>query len=326
MFEHYPLWEEHPGEGDLMASIGGSIDEASLEGGEEGEGLPAAPAAAPAATPAAAPSPRSAPSSWAKEMHEHYSKLDPKIQDYVDLREKQMLEGLSQYKELADFGKMLKPVLDSFLPDIQQMGVDPARAVQILMNAHRVLSRGTPEQKVQMFQRIAQDYGVEVAKLTASAAAAAPGSEVDPTLKPVLDRLNKVEGALTAAQRAQLSARYNEAMAEVDEFAKDPAHPYFDEVAEQVMLLLQNPKTSLKDAYEQAVWANPVTRAKEMQRLEQETKEKLKKEAEEKAAAARKARGTPIRGSDTDRAPTGPLGSIDDTLDETLAAIKSRTS
>src|SRR5689334_813713 len=37
---------------------------------------------------------RSAPKSWAKEQHEHWSRLDPKVQEYIELREKQMLDGL----------------------------------------------------------------------------------------------------------------------------------------------------------------------------------------------------------------------------------------
>ena len=45
-------------------------------------------------------------------------------------------------------------------------------------------------------------------------------------------------------------------------FSSDPNHPYFENVREDMALLIQNGKaTSLQDAYEMACWANPETRA-----------------------------------------------------------------
>jgi hypothetical protein len=112
--------------------------------------------------------------------------------------------------------------------------------------------------------------------------------------------------------------------AEVDAFAKDPAHPYFDEVADHITLLLRDPKISLKDAYEQAVWANPVTRAKEQARLQKETEEAVRKAAEEEAKKAAAARGTKLRGKDGERASPDFVGSMDETLRETYKEIQGR--
>ena len=91
-----------------------------------------------------------------------------------------------------------------------------------------------------------------------------------------------------------------------------------------MVLLLQNPAIPLLDAYEQAVWANPVTRAKEQERLRLESEVNLRKEAEEAATAAKRGRGTVIQGRDTPVS-SDALGSIEDTMKETLKQINSRT-
>lgn len=52
---------------------------------------------------------------------------------------------------------------------------------------------------------------------------------------------------------------------EVEAFAADPAHPFFDELSDDIAAILKT-GASLAEAYEKAVWANPVTRAKEILR------------------------------------------------------------
>ena len=52
---------------------------------------------------------------------------------------------------------------------------------------------------------------------------------------------------------------------EVNAFAADPEHPYFDELSDEIVAILKT-GASLAEAYEKAVWANPVTREKEILR------------------------------------------------------------
>jgi len=59
-------------------------------------------------------------------------------------------------------------------------------------------------------------------------------------------------------------ARHASAL-EVNAFASDPAHPFFDEVADDIVAFVRA-GDSLSKAYEKAVWANPVTREKEIAR------------------------------------------------------------
>src|SRR5687768_16913065 len=69
---------------------------------------------APVETPAEEqPEPISPPSSWSKDKHEHWGKMPREAQEYYMTREKQMLDGLEQYKGDAGFGRQLK---EAFTP------------------------------------------------------------------------------------------------------------------------------------------------------------------------------------------------------------------
>lgn len=111
---------------------------------------------------------------------------------------------------------------------------------------------------------------------------------------------------------------------EIETFAADPANPHFEEVSNDMVTLLQGGVCkTLPEAYEKAVWANPVTRAKEIARQQAEATRKAQETEAAKVAAARKATAANVRTSAKSGSATAPLGSIDDTLNETLAKIRS---
>lgn len=270
----------------------------------------------------AAPVVRSVPKSWKPEYHEAWSKLDPKVQEYVEQRESEMASGVESVKGDAQVGRSLREVIAPYRPLLDSQGVkDEAQAVRALLGAHYQLSTGDENARTALFASLAKQYHIDVAKLASGAAAVV----TDPALREVTDRLNKVEGSLTAAQQAQVESLRQQTSKEVEIFAADPTHPYFNEVADHIVLLLQDPRISLKDAYDQAVWANPATRAKEQTRLSQEADAKLRKDAEEAAAKARKAKGTDVRGKEGSKSSTELLGTMEDTMRETYREIASRT-
>lgn len=267
-----------------------------------------------------APKARAVPKSWKPEYHESWSKLDPKVQEYIEQREAEQSVGLEPLKADALLAKSFKEVIAPYQPLLDSQGLkDPSYVVRSLLNTHYQLSTFDEGKKLELFANLAKLYKVDLAKVPAGEAPYA-----DPLLKAVTERLNKVEGSLTAAQEAQVNELRLKTAKEVEMFAADPAHGYFNEVADHVVLLLQNPQLSLKDAYEQAVWANPVTRAKEQARISQESEVKLRKDAEEAAAKARKAKGTDVRGKESPRGSSELVGSIDDTLRETYREVKAR--
>lgn len=284
---------------------------------------PAAPekqAAAPE-KPAAKPVPKS----WPKEAHPLWEKLDPATQEMVEKRENDFHQGIEAYKGDAAFARSVKEVIAPYQPLLDAQGIkDPTEGIRGLLNAHYQLSSSDEGQRTAYMAKLLKSYRIDPAKL--ATAVGDTTTLTDPALQPLYDQINNLTTQMTAAQTAQAEAKRAEVQREVDAFASDPAHPYFEEVAQHIVLLLRDPQMDLKSAYEQAVRANPVTWAKEEARLRSEIAADLKRQADEAAAKAKKAIGTTVRGRPTERSPAEAIGTMEDTMRETLAAIHNRTS
>lgn len=264
---------------------------------------------------AASPVTRPPPKSWTRDKHELWAKLPPDAQEYYEVRERQFLDGLEQYKGEASYGKAMKDVLSPYKPILAAQGIDEAQAVQYLMNAHYKLTQGTTEQRMAAYHKLGADL-----RLTGEAPTQ---SEVAPEIRQLQEKLSGIESSLTARQQAEATAARERAAKEVSDFASDKANPYFDEVADDIVAMIQTGH-SLKDAYEKAVWANPVTRQKEIARIQTEAAAKLKVAASKEAEAAKRASSANVRGRETRRAPTEPKGTMDETMRETLEKIRNR--
>lgn len=296
--------------GDGVASAADGNPAAS-DGGKDSATPPAtgdAAAQPPANTP---PVPRT----WRPEAAAKWAALPPEIQQEVLKREEDMFKGIEGYKAEANFAKAVRGVLDPYMPTLQQYNIDPMAQIAGLMKTHHTLALGTPEQKTALFQQLAQQYGVQF------------GGEapyVDPQVAALQQELNTLKSRLQGRETQEANAHRAKLQSELDTFAADPAHPYFDEVANDIAAMLRAGAKDLKEAYDRAVWANPVTRAKEIDRQTAERAAAEKKSAEERAAAARKATSANVKSKAKAASGTAPLGSIDDTLSATFADIKSR--
>lgn len=263
------------------------------------------------------PTTLNAPQSWAKEHHQTWASLPPQAQQYIALREKQMLDGLEQYKGHASVGRQMSEAIQPFMPALQARGIEPARAVQALLNAQAMLDRDP----VAGLKKLASDYRVDLSKI-----AAENTLPIDPNVAALQERLQQFESKLTEREQAELATKRSAVASEVEAFANDPANAHFDEVADDIAALMKAyPNLSLKDAYDKAVWANPVTRAKETSHLQQDTEKKLRENARLNALKAKTAASATVRSRDTRRTPTEPLGTMNDTMDDVLKSIRTRT-
>lgn len=258
---------------------------------------------------------RPPPKSWAKETHELWGKADPKVQDYIEKREKDFLDGLEQYKGDQTYAKQLRDIISPYQAVLNAQGVTETQAVQYLLNAHYRLTQGTPDERKTAYEQIGRDLGLVQAQ----------AQNVDPALARLQNELNGIKSTLTQRQQADLKAAQEAASSEVETFAADAAHPYFQEVSQDMVVLI-NAGHTLANAYEKAVWANPITRQKELARIQTESAAQLKDKAKVEADAARKAASTNVRGQETRKAPTEPKGKLlsDEDMRDTLKAIKER--
>lgn len=269
------------------------------------------------------------PQSWKKEMHEHWGKMPREAQAYYLEREKQMLDGITGYKTDAEFARPLKGVFAKYQDLLESQGLQAPQALDFLFNAHRQLSMGTPEQRMAYLERVAKTYGLTLPKagvVTRPDGSVEQPAQTPPEVKAAIERMERIEAALSQEQAARLEAARAKAAADVEAFASDPKHPLFDECAEDIAKLIKAGET-LESAYEKAVWANPVTRAKELARIQQADAAAAAEKAKEAARAAKKATSTNVRGRDTTRSPTESMATIanmDEVLRETMDEIKAR--
>lgn len=264
----------------------------------------------------------SAPSTWSKEAAAEWGEIKPHIQAEILKREQDIFAGLEQYKTRAEIGDRYEGVIAEFKPILDAEQIDPVEMFGNFAANHYLLSRGTPEQKLTIATNLMTHYGIDIEQVQQRLFNA---PEVNPEVEELKAKIARLETGVNTITTRETEQVRNQFAQQINQFASDPAHPYFDEVSNDIATFLKNGvATTLEEAYEKAVYANPVTRQKEIDRL---TAEKITTNAEQaKTSADKKAR---LKASNVTTIPksangTVPVGSMDDTLAATLAAIEAR--
>ena len=184
------------------------------------------------------------PSSWKKDYEEQWGKLDPTLQDYIGQREADYAKGVSTYKNQWDSAAPLMQAIEPFMPLLQQNNIEPSTWISNLGKAHATLAMGSPEQKMQMFAQLANDYGVSLNGLT--------GQGSDPQFAMMAQELNQVKNQWNQFQSQQERLEQNQLQNEITSFQNDK--PYFEEVRETMAGLLQaGMADDLQTAYDKAI-------------------------------------------------------------------------
>jgi len=250
------------------------------------------------------------PASWAKEQHERWAQIPPEAQDYIELREKQMLDGIEQYKQGHAYAQELQRVIEPYRDMLQQFGATEAQVLENSLGWNKILTNGSLEARQQAFISLGTDLGLIPQEGQA---------QIDPRTQELQQRLDRIERQ--EQQRAQETYQHNlsRVASEVEAFASNPDNEHFEDVADDVVAMLQADKRlDLQTAYDKAVWANPITRAKEQAKLvESKTKELAEKKTAE-AKAALKAKSVNIRPNNSNRQSSEPVGSWADTMEQVL--------
>ena len=185
------------------------------------------------------------PSSWKKDYEESWGKLDPTLQDYISQREADFAKGVSTYKTQWDQAQPILSTIEKFAPVLQQNGVDPAQWINSLGTAHQTLVYGNPEQKLQMFAQLANDYGVDLGALVGN-------EQSSPQFSMIAQELSQIKNQWQQFQSQQEQMEQTQLKGEIDSFSKDK--PYFEDVRETMAGLLQNNMaTDLQTAYDKAI-------------------------------------------------------------------------
>ena len=258
------------------------------------------------------------PRTWRKEAMAHWAALPPEVKAEIEKREGDIFKGIEQYKPNADIGRALTQTLEPFAQNIRAANVHPLQYIQGIMQVDHALRHGTAEQKQAVWAKLAENYGMLGTQLPEPA-------YVDPQVQSLQSELKDLKSRLTSRESAEAETLRAKLRADIDKFANDPKNVYFNEVANDAAVLLQSgAATTLEDAYEKAVWANPVTREKEQKRLKTEADAKNAAEAAKKAEDAAKAKAASVKSGSHPGGKPVQGQTMDQTLAATLKAIRSR--
>lgn len=251
-----------------------------------------APEAAPAPVDVPAPEP-AAPSltTWKKDFLPLQAKLESgqaltpeeakKLAGYNVERERQYSTGVSTYKAEAQQAAHLQEAMAEFMPDLQQHNINPAEWIQNLGRAHSTLYKGTPEQKLQMFAKLAQDYGIPL-----PAVAQAAHGQMDPTATALMAEIQRMKQDFSRVTNWQQQQEQVSIQQELAKFQDTSKYPHFEQVRGEMARLLesgfaQDPET----AYIKAVRLNDEAWSAEQGR--QAAAQAAKQQASKQAAVAK---------------------------------------
>ncbi len=232
---------------------------------------------------------RKLPSTWRASLDPKFQTLDDEVVAEIERREADAFKGIEQYRSKAQRADAFERAIQPFMATIQSQGVPPEQAIQGLLTVDHRLRYGTPQDKMQTFANLAQSYGVDLSQLAQGMPA------VDPQMQQMEQRYAQLYNQLQAQQQAQQQRDNQMLMTELSSFAK--SNKYFDHVREDMAALLQAGRaSSLDEAYDRAVWANPETR-KALQAEQSAGLEASKRDQAQRAANAAKTAGVSIAGA-----------------------------
>jgi hypothetical protein len=243
------------------------------------------------------------PSTWKKEYVQIWDKMEKgeqiskedftKFAEYANQRESEYKKGVSTYKAEADRARGYEEAIAPFVSELQAQNISPAAWINNLGRAHMILSKAPMEQKVEMFQRLAQDYGIQF-----NGESVAPAQQLDPYTQQLMNQLNQVNQEVSNIKGRFAQEENQRLMSEIERVRSDvEKFPHFDVVREEMAQLLELGKAQdLETAYKKAVRMNDDVWALEQDRLLKDAKQtaiKAQQVAKAKAAAVSPKSTTP---------------------------------
>ena len=233
------------------------------------------------------------PSTWKKEYVQIWDKMEKgeqiskedfnKFAEYANQRESEYKKGVSTYKAEADRAKAYEEAVGPYAEDLQKRGIKPEQYISNLARADQILTHAPMQQKVQIFQRLAQEYGVQLN-------GNGQMQQFDPYTQQLMNQLNMVNQEVSTIKGRFAQEENQRLMTEIEKYRSDvEKYPHFDVVREEMAQLLELGKAQdLETAYKKAVRMNDDVWELEQERLLSSAKQstiKAQQVAKAKAAA-----------------------------------------
>jgi hypothetical protein len=253
------------------------------------------------------------PSTWKKEYVQIWDKMEAgeqiskedftKFAEYANQRESEYKRGVGTYKAEADRARSYENAIAPFAPELQRRGIEPTQYIQNLARADQILTNAPYEQKVQLFQRLAADYGIQLNGESQI-------QQFDPYTQQLMNQLNQVNQEVSSIKGRFAQEENQRLMTEIERVRQDvEKFPHFDVVREEMAQLLELGKAQdLETAYKKAVRMND-----DVWELEQDRLLKDAKQASIKAQQVQKAKAAAVSPKST--TPSGKVTNPEDKKD-----------
>lgn len=214
--------------------------------------------------------PLTPPRHWEPEAKAQFMAAPPAVQKQLLAHAEAIAKGEEEWKPRAQTWEQVEQAIGPVKDSWAMRGISIPQGVQMLATAQRMLD----ENPVQALAQIAKSYGFTPETLLQAwgmdlSGMQAPGYEQQGVMPPqftnYIQSLESKVNALSSVYEQQQEAVRMQAQAslqkEIDDFAADPNHVYFENVKPRMVALLQTQQaTDLATAYEMATWADPQIR------------------------------------------------------------------
>jgi hypothetical protein len=191
-----------------------------------------------------------APASWSPAAKATFDKLPPEVQQAVAKREQEIDHGLRRKSEEVKRYEPLEQLIAPRRAVWAAQGMDEASAIKTLLAAQDLLERD-PKQGLEF---LARSYGINwnsAQPQQGQAQQPQPAPDSHPEIAALKQQLQVLQSQVQTAQTAPI-------VSQIEAFQNDPANLYFENVRDDMAVLLNNGKASdLKEAYEMACWMRP---------------------------------------------------------------------
>jgi hypothetical protein len=264
------------------------------------------------------------PPGWSKESKEFFATLpaDHPLRRDIAKREEEVSNGFKKYGDIAKRHEEIEQVLAPRRAEFQKFGItSDAQAINTLFAWEQAV-RSNPQQAI---AQLAKSYGVDLSTF-AQAPQGQGENELPAQLRPVVDQFGNVVQKVDAVASRLDQYEAQRTQAEIQAFAKDK--PHFERVRTLMgQIMAGGGATSLEDAYQKAIYADPETRSLIQKEEQDKAEAERKKAAEDKARAALAAsssvRGSSPQGSVQNRAKAKTNVSVRESLNDALKEARA---
>lgn len=324
---------------DLDAQLSDLYDKANIPRGEDGKFAPrnpqepeseqeAAPETVSEGKPEGEASETAKPSidpphSLPSELKANWASVPPAMQEFIAKRETEAHRAITQLgqqvKAYEPFAKMVESNRDVF--QNHRRNVPPEAGIQQLLDAQRQLDRDP----IASIAHIAKVYGVDLSVFGNQSGEPSSQSpqlaSLNAQLQDLVARNTQLEWLVMTREEREAQAQQQALNSTVEDFLK--ANPIDEALIPDVVAHIEvlkrtapqlSQKEMMQQAYERALWSDPVQRAKQLAKERADEEAKKAKEQAETATKARRAASVNVKSSPgAARAPRS--------LDDDLSAI-----